>query len=611
MQMSVLEQARGVYAKLKAKRNGITESPPRRAGHEINESNEKSSPGYILVDRQSNLTMVEMALDNSSLVGLDLETTGLNPHTDRIRLLSVACDSIDGGTFTYLVDCFAVDPTPLWVALADKDLVLHNAAFDISFLARLGFMPTKAVNDTMLLAQLLSAGTTESNTLAACCKRYLNKVIDKDAQRSDWSGTLTEGQLAYAANDVAVLRPLQRILAAKIQEAGLTDVARTEQRCLPALVWMGGKGVGFDVAACQSLALEAEINVERIRKELDSAAPSIPELFDGCSSWNWNSPQQVKRAMALVGFNLESTADEVLATVGHPLADLLRQYRAAAKLATSYGRSLLENLSPDGRVYSSWRQIGAASGRMSCSDPNLQQFPRGSYRRCIVAPPGRVLVKGDYSQIELRIAAKVSGDKALLDAYQRGEDLHTHTARAVLGVETVTTDLRQLAKALNFGLLYGMGARGFQQYAKSQYGLNLSESDARRYRNGFFKSYPGLAAWHSKVRAGRATETRTLTGRRRLLDQKTPDTHRLNTPVQGTGADGLKLSLALLWERRDKYPSAFPVLAVHDEIVVEADAQQADAVGAWLEEAMVEAMAPMLIPIPVEVDVKIARTWGG
>src|SRR5439155_4757867 len=108
-----------------------------------------------------------------------------------------------------------------------------------------------------------------------------------------------------------------------------------------------------------------------------------------------------------------------------------------------YGRKLQEHVAADGRIYSTWRQLGAASGRMSCSDPNLQQLPRGAYRRCIVAPPGRVLVKADYSQIELRIAAKVSGDKALLEAYQRGEDLHTITARNVLGIADVTKQHRQ------------------------------------------------------------------------------------------------------------------------------------------------------------------------
>src|SRR5262249_9908518 len=162
-------------------------------------------------------------------------------------------------------------------------------------------------------------------------------------------------------------------------------------------------------------------------------------------------------------------------------------------------------------VYPSWRQIGSDAGRMSCSNPNMQQIPRAKdYRRCAKAPLGRVLVKADYSQIELRIAAKITGDHAMLAAYGRGGDLHTTTAQRLLGKEEVTKADRQLAKAINFGLLYGMGAQGFQRYAKSQYGLDLTLEQAATYRQAFFAAYPGLAKWHAQVRRHQAVETRTL-----------------------------------------------------------------------------------------------------
>jgi DNA polymerase-1 len=215
---------------------------------------------------------------------------------------------------------------------------------------------------------------------------------------------------------------------------------------------------------------------------------------------------------------------------------------------------------------------------MSCTSPNLQNLPRGAaYRNCFKAPPDRVLLKADYSQIELRIAAKIAGDSAMLDACRRGKDLDKLTATRVLGVKEVTKEQRQLAKALNFGLLYGMGAPRFRVYAKSQYGVDLTIEQAREYRAAFFKAYPGLARWHRRVKALHESVTWTLGGRRRKLDPKASDTLRLNSPVQGSGADGLKEALALLWERRHECPGAFPGLAVHDEIVIEADADQADA----------------------------------
>src|SRR5262249_37703606 len=158
-----------------------------------------------------------------------------------------------------------------------------------------------------------------------------------------------------------------------------------------------------------------------------------------------------------------------LAGVDHPLARTLRDYRTVAKRVGTYGRAWFENhVGADGRVLPSWNQLGAESGRMSCSNPNVQNIPRGSdYRKCFVAPPGRVLVKAEYSQVELRIAAKVANEKRMLDAYRDGEDLHTLTARALLGKAEVTKAERNLAKAVNFGLLFGMGAPALRGYARS------------------------------------------------------------------------------------------------------------------------------------------------
>lgn len=572
---------------------------------------------YVLVDSASGIGMVANAIDNSALIGLDLETTGLDPRTDRIRLISLSCETTGEDRITYLVDADEVDPSPLWDGLAEKELVIHNAAFDLGFLARFsrhgskGFVPGATVHDTMILSQLLTAGTFDKNGLADCVQRELGRALDKAQQKSNWGGELSDGQLLYAAEDVEVLVPLYRALAKKIAAAGLGEVAKIESRCLPALVWLAGEGVPVDRDRWEQLWKDAELEAKRLQEELDKIAPQKPgNLY--AESWNWNSQPQLLEIFTLAGCPIKDTSDETLATVDHPIAVLLRQYKAARKHTSSFGKDWArDHIAINSRVYASWRQIGAASGRMSCTDPNMQQLPRGEHRKCIASFPGRVLVKADYSQIELRIAAKVAGDKAMLEAYQHGEDLHIKTARSVLGIQDVTKEHRQLAKALNFGLLFGMGANGFRLYAKNNYGVNLTEAEAGRYRQAFFQSYPDLAAWHNKVRSRRTTETRTLAGRRRLLQDKTPDTHRLNTPIQGSGADGLKIALALLWERRAEAPGAFPVLAVHDEIVIETDEDQAHSVAVWLKQAMVDAMTPLIHPVPVEVEVKIAQTWEG
>jgi DNA polymerase-1 len=225
-------------------------------------------------------------------------------------------------------------------------------------------------------------------------------------------------------------------------------------------------------------------------------------------------------------------------------------------------------------------------------------------------------VIADYSQIELRIAAKISGDKEMLSAYAEGHDLHTLTAKSFTGREEVTKDDRKLAKAVNFGLLYGMGAKGLQSYALRSYGVEMSPEEATLYRKRFFQTYPGLKRWHDNERRAwlhGGTETRTLIGRRRMDVERLTD--RLNAPVQGTAADGLKLALALLWECRDECPGAVPVLVCHDEVVVECDAEKAADARAWLQRAMIEAMDAVMNGtdeghVPVEVEGQIARSWG-
>jgi DNA polymerase-1 len=398
---------------------------------------------------------------------------------------------------------------------------------------------------------------------------------------------------------------------------------------------MAGHGVGFDWPAWERLAGEAEARATASRAALDTAAPPRPEGEAGAHAkserkgtgavWNWNSPAQVRAALACAGAAVESTGDEVLAGLDHPLAGALRDYREAAQLVKMYGRhwaGFVEEAGEGGRIYAGWHQLGTATGRSSGSSPNLQQVPKTAvYRRCFAAPPRRLLVACDFAQVQLRAVAKLSNDRGMLEALRRGEDLHTLTARAVTGKAKVGAGERKLAKALNFGLCFGMGAERFRGYARKDFGIRLTDLQAAEYRDAFFRTWPGLALWHRKealrqqrVKEGREApgESRTALGRRRLFTDKTRLTDRLNTPAQGLEADGAKRALAYLWERRDECPGAYPVLFTHDEIVVECAADQAGAVGAWLKRAMTDAMAPLLAPVPVgEIEVKVAPTWGG
>jgi DNA polymerase I len=203
----------------------------------------------------------------------------------------------------------------------------------------------------------------------------------------------------------------------------------------------------------------------------------------------------------------------------------------------------------------------------------------------------------------------------MLSACAEGRDLHTLTARSLTRRDGISKDERKLAKAVNFGLLYGMGAKGLQSYALKSYGVEMSLEEASVYRRRFFATYPGLKKWHDDERRAwhrGDAEPRTLTGRRRMDVQRLTD--RLNTPVQGTGADGLKLALALLWERKDECPGTVPIIACHDEVVNECEAKRAADARAWLEKAMIEGMEAVLngtdeVHVSVEAEARIARNW--
>jgi DNA polymerase I len=550
-------------------------------------------------------------------VALDLETTGLDPRNDSIRLLSLAIEAA-----TYIVDCQLVDPAELLPLLSETTLIAHNALFDLGFLSSLGFEPGKVV-DTMILSQLLYAGSKveplkrgqSSHSLDSVVRRELGLELDKTHQRSDWGGTLTPEMIEYAAKDVEVLLPLYEVLRAKIEEADLTYVAEIEHRALPAVVWMSSAGVPIDVDGWREHARKTEADAARLKDELNALAPEHP---DG-KAWNFVSHQQVRKAAKLLDVDLPNTKDETLALYAdeHEFISALRDYRKAAKLASTYGAGWIESgYYRDGRIYASWRQLRAATGRMACDHPNLQTIPRsGPLRSYIRAPEGRIFVIADYSQIELRIAAKISGDKEMLSAYTEGRDLHTLTARSLTGREGITKEDRKLAKAVNFGLLYGMGAKGLRAYALRSYGVGMTLEQATLYRKRFFKIYSGLKRWHDNERwtwQRGETETRTLTGRRRMDVERLTD--RLNAPVQGTAADGLKLALAILWERRGECSGAMPILVCHDEVVVECDAEQAGEAKTWLEKAMVDGMDEVLngtdeVDVPVEVEGRIPRIW--
>jgi DNA polymerase-1 len=403
----------------------------------------------------------------------------------------------------------------------------------------------------------------------------------------------------------------------KVEKAKLARALEIEQRAQHAVLWMARSGLPFDEARWLDLAAEAKSDAVRLNERLQEMAPPHPQGKE----WNWNSVPQVKQGLSMLGFPVEDTRDETLARLDHPFVRLLRDYRKKTGIASRHGEKwlLAKDGSArviDGRLYPSWKQIGAATGRMACAEPNLQAIPHGSgHHSCVRAPEGRILIKADYSQIELRLAAKMWDEPVMLETFREGGDVHEATAKSITGKEEVTKEERKLAKAVNFGLIFGQGAQGLKDYARNNYGVEMTLEEADAYRTRFFETYRGIARWHTmedaRLRRGQV-DTRTLAGRRRRNVRSYAE--HLNAPVQGTAADGMKMALALLWERRDECRGAVPILAVHDEIVVECDEGEAEKVEAWLKNAMVDGMDTVLNAtepnVPIEVETSVAQTWG-
>lgn len=478
-----------------------------------------SQTPFTIITNQPDVEPATAAITGHPIIGVDTETTGLDPYRSRVRLLQIATPERN-----FVFDLFkvaALDHPPLRDLFTDPQIVkvLHNAKFDLKMLLHHFRLEVRGVFDTLLASQLISAGRSEGgHSLAAVTERYLNETVDKSMQVSDWSGALSSLQYEYAAKDAALMLPLLDGLAEKLAELGLEEAAQLEFDCVLPLTAMELAGMALD-AKCwsdQAANLEHahEILSAELRRELAAGVPQL-SLFDEPPHINLDSPAQVMEALGRIGIKIEGTRNWQLEPLAkeHPAVAKLLEYRSVQKLLSSSGRSFLDHIHPaTGRIHADFRQIGATGGRMSCSNPNLQQVPNTpEYRSCFHAPMGRKLVIADYSQIELRILADWSQDTALVKALLSGEDLHRVTASQMFGIplDQVTKDQRAAAKQLNYGIMYGLGAPGLA--ARIDCTSEVAEGLIRKY----FAAYSGVASFLREAadRAIKERAARTRSGR--------------------------------------------------------------------------------------------------
>lgn len=562
---------------------------------------------FTLVTDPAQLACVAAAVSAADTVAVDTETTGLDALKDRVRLVQLGLP--DGRI--YVIDVWATNGLgPVAEVLCRVPWVGHNLHFDVGMMRQLGVRPLKLL-DTMLAAQVLDSGVHLGAkghfTLAALLERHLRVELSKEQQRSDWSALqLTPQQLAYAARDVQHLHALFDVLSRALAESELGPTADLEFAALPAVVDMALAGVCFDRRRWAELteqkrceAAEARAFVER---ELGIA--------NAASATNQLLPALQRR----LGVPLTKTDREALAPyVSDPVVGALQKFRACSSFTKTHGEPFLAAMAkhPDGRVRGDWRQIGT-TGRMSCSAPPLLNLPKSvEVRSCIVAPPGHVLIAADYAQIELRIAAQVVGDERLLEVFRSGGDPHSTTAALIAGIPVadVTPAQRAKAKPPNFGFLFGMGAPRFVDYALKDYGVVFSLDEARKFKDGYLRAYPGIARWQRLIGDTAPTEMRTVGGRIRAFPNRNEGySHRLNHPIQGTAGDGFKAAMAILLPRLAAI-GAWCMLAVHDELLAVAPIACAEEARTMVEVGMIEGMSRYVTAVPIVVEAKIVSNW--
>jgi DNA polymerase I len=569
-------------------------------------------------------------LRRSDLLGFDTETTELDPYRGELRLVQLS-----DGKSTYVIDIRAFSSNggprgnegllPLCDLLADpaKTKIAHNAKFDAKWVRHHLGCELNAMFDTYLASQLIAAGDSDRrHSLADAAQYFIGLELDKSMQVSDWSAAeLSHQQIEYAARDAFIMPQLRDQMAERLESDELKRVAGLEFDCLVPIAEMELNGILLDEERWREQLEKVKTAQAKTADELQellSAGVAQASLF-GRAEINLDSQQQVTDALLGLGvpvpqttraWQLQPLAEE------YPVVAKLLEYRGVAKSLTSFGENILEFVEPKtGRIHADFRQIGAPTGRFSCSNPNLQQIPHDrNYRRCFTAAPGNKLVIADYSQIELRILAEFSGDEKFIDAFVSGQDFHAASASQVFGVapQDVTDEQRSFAKRLNFGIVYGIGA--------SRFGLmtGLSQNEAEDAMRKYFGTFRKLDSYLRTEGQRLIQERSARTASGRLLRLRFDENDRqqvasarrygINMPIQGTSADILKRSLRLLHDSI-RGTSARLVNIVHDEVIVESAAADSEETAKRLEDAMCKAGEEYLRQVPVKVDVHIADDW--
>jgi DNA polymerase-1 len=572
-------------------------------------------------------------------ISYDIETTGLQEWVDGARIVSIGFTWDEGQAAVVPVhhsESRWRDPDAVIRFLKpalerpDARYVAHNGKFDCRWLAASGvFVPQSF--DTMLAAHMLDEN--RSKGLKPLSQILLGvDAYDIGEDLRDAYNAPLRSLAIYNGKDTDYTLRIRNVLLPELKSE--IRIARVfKQLIMPAsnaLTKVERIGLWVDEERLKERFGEAAVNIRRtIAVMREHGAPR---------GMNPNSPKQLGHwlygELELPIFDLTrtgapSTREAVLVQLSkeHVAAKALLKYRKWAKYANTYLLPWRDQRDHHSRLHPTYKLFGTVTGRLSCADPNLQQVPRDTFIRGILgAPPGWLFVEADYSQIELRIAAMLAREKRMLRAFAVGEDLHMVTACMMTGKtpEDVTPEERKKAKAVNFGFLYGMGARKFQIYALENYDLEVSYEEAQRVRSRFFESYPNLRPWHERQRrlANRYSRVQSPIGRvRHLPDVRSHDKEvraeaerqAINSPVQSFASDLMLVSLVRLDESLPSH-LARVVGSVHDQLLFEVRLDAADEILPIIRETMenppVKKWFGTDLTVAVKVEIKTGQHWG-
>lgn len=588
---------------------------------------------------QSDLSEVILDIERSDTIAVDLETTGLSPIDSRILLCQIGTGPTQ---WVINVSKCRIEPLLPYLKSHKWTKLFHNEKFEQKFFQY--YYNTRILNTwDVYSAELVINPDSKEAGLDDLALKYLNITLDKNIRKSflNHRGTeFSKEQIEYSASDVDVLFGIKAAQEPKIVELGIQNILDIEFQLAGVVADMENTGAPVNkelwkekIKDFQKLHEESRTKLSTLIFDTGKVDEQIG-LFERASALNLNSPLQIKKAFKKAfSIDVESTSERVIALIKHPAAQELLNYRGYEKILSSYGSSFIDKIHPfTGRIHADFQQLGTGTGRFSCREPNMQQIPE-AFHECIQADEKYILCTADYSQIELRILAQLSDDPNLLRAFNSGQDLHKATASLMFGVSLagVTKEQRFMAKTINFGIAYGMGIGKLKDSLNAEANKNgskmLNFAQIKDLQNRHARSFQKASEWlrEAGMRAFRQGYSETMMGRKRFYTRPDPsvldpDTYTkrveglkrqgANGPIQGTNADITKMAMVNIYDEiQDAGYNAHIILQVHDEIVVLAQKNQAEAVKLMLEETMRKTAEKIITKVPVSAEAVLSETW--